>query len=116
MRAPTAWDVRQVLIETPGTVFVTVTRKAATQLNTWAVEALFAGVQPLTHLPVEPDDKAEERPADWQPPYIPVYRGMRMTLTKNLNKKTGFVNGMGATVIEMCRKGVMVRTDQGRSA
>ena len=40
---------------------------------------------------------------------------MRITLTKNLNKAIGFVNGMGAEVISMGQSGLLVRTDQGNT-
>ena len=46
---------------------------------------------------------------------VPVYPGMRITLTRNLNKKIGFVNGMGATVLAMGQAGLLVRTDQERT-
>ena len=50
-----------------------------------------------------------------QPFKTPVYEGMRITLTRNLNKKVGHVNGMGATVLGKCNAGLLVRTDQGRT-
>ena len=45
---------------------------------------------------------------------LPIYAGMRVVLTKNMNKTIGFVNGMGATVLGMDRNNIIVRTDQGR--
>jgi hypothetical protein len=45
---------------------------------------------------------------------LPMYLGVRIVLTKNLNKNTGFVNGMGATVLGMDRGNLIVRTEQGR--
>ena len=42
-----------------------------------------------------------------------MYEGMRIILTKNLNKQIGFVNGMGATVRRMGQQGLFVITDQG---
>ena len=45
---------------------------------------------------------------------VAVYPGLRIMLTKNLNKAIGFVNGMGAEVIAMNGDNVIVRTDQGR--
>ena len=67
-------------------------------------------------LPIDADGNGqdEELGRAWQPEQIPIYRDMRITLTKNLNKKVGFVNGMGATVMGMGQAGLLVRTDQGR--
>eukprot|EP00973_Karenia_brevis_P061866 8603975-Karenia_brevis.AAC.1 len=48
---------------------------------------------------------------DSQPCPIPVYIGMRVTLTKNLMKQWNFVNGMGATVTDVGEKGIQVKTD-----
>ena len=109
MNEPTAWDIKMVLQETPNTMFLTISRRAAAQLNRWAVDALFADEHPLCYLPIEADDDkswAEE---------VPVYPGMRITLTRNLNKKIGFVNGMGGTVLAMGQAGLLVRTDQQRT-
>jgi len=109
MQPPTAGDVKQVLAETPHTTFLTITRKAVAQLNQWAVEALFAEAPVLVELPVENDLEDEGAPV-----WMPVYSNMRITLTKNLNKSIGFVNGMGCTVLRMGQAGLYVRTDQGR--
>ena len=107
MQAPTAADIKQILVETPDTMFLTVSRKAAMLLNKWSVEALFAGVRPLATVPISADENEEQVS-------VPVYTGMRITLTKNLNKKIGHVNGMGATFLSLHRSGLLVRTDQGR--
>ena len=112
MREPTDWDVQEVLRETPRTTFLTITRKAAAKLNGWAVQALFAAERPLVHLPIEGD--AAEFAEGVEPPSTPVYQGMRITLTRSMNKKIGFVNGMGATVLAMGQSGPLVRTDQGK--
>eukprot|EP00972_Heterocapsa_arctica_P016202 2389607-Heterocapsa_arctica.AAC.1 len=43
-----------------------------------------------------------------------VFLGMRVVLTKNLNKSIGFVNGMGAEVLGMDTHGnILVLTEQG---
>ena len=45
---------------------------------------------------------------------LPIYKDMKVTLTKNQNKRIGFVNGMAARVIGMQNGNVIVRTSQGR--
>ena len=44
---------------------------------------------------------------------VPIFRGCRILLTKNLNKSIGFVNGMGAVVLGLDGGNIVVRTDQG---
>ena len=107
MQAPTAADVQQILVETPDTVFLTVSRRAAHELNEYAVAALFAGQQPLSIVPITADEHEDQM-------QVKVYKGMRLTLTKNLNKKIGFVNGMGAEALSLHSSGFLVKTDQGR--
>ena len=107
MTAPTAWDIKKILEETPHTTFLTCSRKAETKLNFWAVESLFTGKDPLCELDMDTGHEETTIPAR-----VKVYKGMRITLTKNLNKPAGFVNGMGAEVLGMTDVGMLVRTDQ----
>jgi len=109
MTEPTAYDVKKILEETPQTVFLTSSKRSEAKLNRWAVEALFAEERPLCYLPMDTggDEQVEVEEA-------PVYKGMRVTLTKNQNKKIGFVNGMGAEVISKGNAGLFVWTDQGK--
>ena len=115
---PTEHDVHYCLQETPNTVFLTVTRRACSQLNTWAMESLFHGRDPLVVLPTDPESNlANYRGSKLvreDPLQQPIHLGMRVVLTKNLNKDIGFVNGMRATVEDVLQHGVVVRTDQGR--
>ena len=77
------------------------------QLNEWAVEALFVGERPLKTMEITADENEEQVS-------VRVYKWMRITLTKNLNKAIGFVNGMGAEVLGVDNGNLVVRTDQGR--
>ena len=94
---PTAWDVHHVLQETPQTFFLTVSRRAASLLNGFAVESLFGDAVPLGVFPTDPESNL----ANYQGSSIvaetpleqAIYKGMRIILTKNLNKEVGFVNG-----------------------
>ena len=49
-----------------------------------------------------------------EPKMQPIYRGMRIVLTKNLHKDVGYVNGMSAEVLDIDRNAVVVRTAQRR--
>ena len=46
----------------------------------------------------------------YDPMEMPIFAGMVVQLTKNVNKETDFVNGMTATVEAVYRSGVRVRT------
>ena len=52
---------------------------------------------------------------DAQPLMQPIFVGMKMILTKNLNKQIGFVNGMGAVIQNMDRYGIEVLTEQNKT-
>lgn len=112
-------NVYRVLQKTPNTLFLTISRRASGLLNNWAVEALFPDLVPLTVVPGDPESNVNNYHGSKMvhdvPMDVPIYAGLRVTLTKNRNKKIGFVNGMAATVLGVTVKGyIRVRTDQGR--
>ena len=114
---PSQSDVVHILEETPETLFLTVSRQACALLNGFAVKALFGDSYPWQWHP--PTQKAMSTTTRRQkvrddPAEIPIYVGMKVTLTKNLNKAVGFVNGMGAQVLGMDRGNIIVKTQQGR--
>ena len=77
----------------------------------------FGGQVPLALLPGDP----EANPANFEgvaqvrydPMEMPIFAGMVVQLTKNVNKETDFVNGRTATVEAVYRSGVRVRTKTG---
>ena len=87
-------------------------------LNQHAVDSLFAGTEPLAILPTDPESNLENYAGSKQvseaPLQLPIFVGARITLTKNLNKAIGFVNGMGATVVALDNGNVIAKTDLGR--
>lgn len=106
---PTALDVKTVLVDYPDTTFITCARRGAAVINQHAVQVLFEekGIRPLTEIPADYEDNAEnfndqsklrqdQAPV---PSRIQVYRGLRVVLTKNLDKQKHFVNGMSCRVI-----------------
>ena len=99
-------------------MFLTITRRACAQINHMALDCLFPGQCPLARLPTDPESNMGNyigsRMIGQDPMWTPIHVGARVILTKNLNKITGFVNGMGAKVVEMGNAGVFVETDQGR--
>ena len=69
-------------------------------------------------MPAEPEQNAENYDGrsmvDWQPSELPIHQGLRLYITRNVNKQNDFVNGMGCQVEEMDTYGVLVRTDTGK--
>lgn len=106
---PTSLDVKTVLVVHPDTTFITCTRRGAAVINQHAVQVLFEekDIRPLTEIPADYEDNAENfndqsKLRQDQPPVpsrIQVYRGLRVVLTKNLDKQKHFVNGMSCRVI-----------------
>ena len=115
---PSQSDVAHILEETPQTLFLTVSRQACALLNGFAVEALFGASHPVAMVPSGPESNVQNyekgKKVRDEPAEIPIYVGMKVILTKNLNKAVGFVNGMGAQVLGMDRGNIIVKTDQGR--
>ena len=104
---PDAFDVLSVLRKTEyKTTMVTCTRKGALLLNELAVKVLFPDrhQEPLAELPLDWEadpanfDKEGDPVKDAQALPTQIYGGLRIVLTKNLNKRQDFVNGMGAVV------------------
>ena len=60
-----------------------------------------------------PDNFEGTTQVSWEPAAVPVFIGMTLMLTKNINKEIDFVNGMTATVEGLYNSGVRVRTRTG---
>ena len=116
---PTNLDMEAMLRQTPDTTFVTITRRAAAVLNNLALEVLFAGAVPLGTVAADPESNLENydphgRLIAMAPQELPIFLGARILLTRNLDKKRDFVNGMAATVLGMKRSSVVVQTKTGK--
>jgi ATP-dependent exoDNAse (exonuclease V) alpha subunit len=111
-------DVTRILQTTPHTNFVTITKKGTAHLNDLAVNGLFEDQQSLQILPGDPDANPANlrgsRQLAWEPQPVPVHIGMKVILTRNLNKEMDFVNGMQATIDGIRGGALRVRTDSGR--
>ena len=116
---PTNLDVAGMLEETPNATFVTITRRAAAVLNQLALEVLHGDSPPEAVGPGDPEDNLDNyddrgRQIGWEPARLPIYVGARVTLTRNLDKPSDFVNGMSATVLGIKGKSVVVQTKTRR--
>ena len=116
---PTNLDMQAMLSETPNITFITITRRAAAILNKLALEVLFGDKAPLATLAADPESNLDNYDAhgsvmSWLPEQLPIFVGARVVLTRNLDKKRDFVNGMAATVLGLKRQSVVVRTRTGQ--
>eukprot|EP00439_Symbiodinium_sp_Y106_P001574 s9176_g1.t1 len=53
---------------------------------------------------------------DAEPFRMPIFPGMRITITKNEDKEHGFVNGMGGVVQQLRHSGLQILLDNGKVA
>ena len=97
---PTASDVYWVFREHPDTLVATISRPAAAWVNEMALRSLFEGQTPLDVISGDPEASPANfrgtRQVDNAPNPVPIFIGMRVALTRNVNKEMDFVNGMGA--------------------
>ena len=120
-KKPNQLDIRNLLRRTKSkTTIVTCTRKAANKINNLVVGILFCRSTKLAEIPSHFDANPENYDENNQlrkdrrpiPKMMRIYKGMRIFLTNNLNKKEDFVNGMEATIEDYDdqRKCLTVRT------
>ena len=99
-----------MLAEWPDATFVTVTRQESAVLNELAVAALFKDEEAaaIVHADYESNqDNYDEfgQLRDCRPQELEIHIGMLVTLTRNINKSVGFVNGMSAEVVAVMVSG-----------
>ena len=124
--APTAVDIEDVFARTQNrTTFITCTKRGAAIINDHTVQVLFRNRRQrlLAQVPGDYEDNQDNHGEGGKlctdrapvPAQVPLYRGLRIVLTKNLDKEHRFVNGMGAVVeaVDLETASVLVRTDTG---
>ena len=115
---PTVAEVATVLAKHPNATLVTYTRRAAAEMNRMAVTAFFQGVEPVAWIPADPDSNADNfRGQDcvsFAPNQIAIHIGMRLSLTRNINKGQDYVNGMSCIVEAVNQHSLEVQTASGR--
>lgn len=101
---PTASDIDRILRTHPHTTLLAVTRKGAYLLNELALEVKFPGAVPLIILLCDvesfPDNYESGKRINNLPQPMPVFIGMLVQLTRNVNKDIDYVNGMIAEVTD----------------
>ena len=114
---PTSEDVSRILRERPNATLVTYTRRAAAHLNDLAVEAIFGNTETVP-VPADPDCNLDnyqgKKTIAYEPAYISICVGMRISLCRNIDKPGDYVNGMTATIQAINQHGIEARTATGR--
>ena len=108
-KEPTAWDLQELYRKVPHTTIATCTRRAAALVNDLSIWVLFTTKKKrqLADLFVDWESNADNFDEDnkfitGKPPVpmsMKVYRGMRVHITRNVDKGSDFINGMECTVL-----------------
>ena len=108
--APTVEGMQKLLKAHANTTILTVSRVAMKTINDLSLEALFPRFPPLAtvegDLEANPDNYVEGKLKDafLLPLKVPIFKGMRIVLTKTLRKDVDFVNGMDGIVRDFHHK------------
>ena len=120
---PTKEDMKRIATTLPHTHIVTYTKQGAAEVNELTVKGLYGKKKPLATLDgdyeMNPDNYVKNRlktdVSSLRPCRIPIYKGMRLYLTQNVQKEAAFVNGMQCKVEGISESGVLrVRTKTGK--
>ncbi len=100
---PTVSDMRRLLENHPNTTFMAITRRGAARLNELAILALFHKKKAVAVLNGDIESNPlnygqMKGPRSCKALQVPCHKGMKIFLTRNLDKDRDFVNGMGAAI------------------
>ena len=95
---PSDKQILQALDQYADATVLTVSRKAAMKVNRILIRNLFSQDTPLASVPC---DDSEEN--------IPIYRGMRVMITQNRDKRHGVINGQEGTIYLMEDKTIFIK-------
>eukprot|EP00435_Cladocopium_sp_Y103_P067628 s916_g30.t1 len=120
---PTVDDVQRLLQKFPHTAFMAITRRGAAHLSDLATQALFGHLEPMAVLPADvesnpenyDDNGALKAHNELVPLQLTCYQGMKVFLTRNVDKTRDYINGMGATIetYDCYSRVLIVMTDTG---
>ena len=114
---PTEEEIKWVFEETPHTKFVAISRATVAWVNGIALQHFFHGQAPIATVPADPEANPDNfqgsQQVSWDPLPMPVFIGMRVMFTKNINKAADYVNGMEGIVKGCYHSGVRVETQTG---
>ena len=124
---PTNLDIEDLLKKTDNaTTVITCTRRGAALVNELAVEVLFEQVNSTSLGDIAADwesnpdnykDNSKLRQKQPEPLPLRLYEGLRVRLTKNMDKGADYVNGMAAVVrsFDARKQAAIVETETGQT-
>ena len=95
-------DVCREIKHFPNHIVLTMTNKAAHDINITTIQTTFTDHVSLGTVIL---DNGHD---------YPIYKDMKIMLTRNRNKKVAFVNGQFATVVMMQRQSIIAKTKNGQ--
>ncbi len=115
---PTEDEIGWIFHDNPDTVFVTISRKKAQLVNEMALRHFFRHQPVLQVVDADPASNPDNYPNSnaqeyWVPLRLPIYEGMRVTVTQNVRPEIDYVNGQDGTVRGLGTSSVRVETDTG---
>eukprot|EP00438_Fugacium_kawagutii_P018213 Skav230735 [mRNA] locus=scaffold401:633832:634707:- [translate_table: standard] len=121
---PSVADMKRLMREYPQATMVAATKRGVALINMLALQALHPRAAPLATVPGAFEDRPENYDAQGQlkaerllePTEVPIYKGMRLYLTRNVRKSDDYVNGMRCTVLSFddTHDIIWVRTETGK--
>lgn len=121
---PSVEDIKRLMRDYPQAVMVAATKRGVALINQLALQALHPRAAPLATLPGAFEDNPDNYNRDGKlredrylaPAEVPIYRGIRLYLTRNVRKADDYVNGMPCKVTSFDeeRQIIWVRTETGK--
>lgn len=121
---PTVPVIRQLFRAHPNTTVLAITRRGTQRFNDLAVEALFGRRTSLGEIPGDVESNPDnydvagklKAPAQLRALRLALYEGMKLTITKNVCKDIGFVNGTTGILesFDAVNRGVRLVTNAGQ--
>lgn len=96
-------ELLSIIRENASSITVTVTRNAVLRINRLILQNLFAHEQCVGTIQMDHDD-----------PPMNVYKGMRVLITQNRNKKDGIVNGQAGMILMMESLTIILQLPNGK--
>jgi hypothetical protein len=100
---PTDDQIYNVVMDKPNATVLTVSRRATVTVNNAIITTMFKGMHPLAYIQ-----------CDYEMDVIPLYKDMRVMVTRNIDKANGVVNGAQGNIAYMENETIFVELTSGK--
>jgi hypothetical protein len=97
-------DLLSIIRDNASSTFVTVSRNAVSRINTLVLQNLFTSNLHVAKVQMDNDD-----------PPTDIFKGMRIILTQNRDKKNGVVNGQPGIILMMKGLTILIKLPNGKT-